>query len=214
MTGLRRNPSNDILNRYQCTKSEWLMLRDLGLDMMARGICKSDNTPLRAYQHQRFAAEVRRDVPWKLTLMEWWSIWDASGHWADRGLGRGWQMCRKGDLGAYEVGNVFIGLGAENLSAAAKVADLPIGVAFAVKGRVRRYRAYCNVYGRQRHIGLFDTVEDAERAYLKAVELDDEMKALADQRFDVLKADVQGKPLASIVSQAEVAALARNRRAA
>lgn len=209
MTGIRRNPSLAMLERYRCTKAEWLYLRDLGLQMIANGICKADSTPLRAYQHQQHAAEVRRGIPWKLTLMEWWSLWDRSGHWAERGIGRGWQMCRIGDLGPYATGNVFIGLGAENLSAAAKVTDLPIGVAFAVKGRVRRYRAYCNVYGRQRHIGLFDTAEEAEQAYLAAVQLDDELKALADQRFDMLKAKIQGKPLSSIVKNAAHAAMAK-----
>lgn len=204
MTGRHRNPSQKVLSIYSCTKEEWVMLRDIGVQMVDAGHSK-DATPLRAFQHQKFAAEVRRGIEFKLTLMEWWGIWQGSGRWDERGLGRGWQMCRHGDEGAYEVGNVYIGDGAENLSAAAKKTELPIGVALSVKGRVRRYRAYCNVGGRQRHIGVFDTVADAENAYLKALALDDEMKALAETKFDLLKAEVQGKPLSTVQLNAEYA---------
>lgn len=198
MTGLRKNPSQRMLDLYGCSKEEWIKMRDLGLQMISAGICNKDTTPLRAYQHQRTAALNKRGIEWNLTLMAWWGIWDASGHWSDRGIGRGWHMCRKGDQGAYEVGNVFIGEGVGNLSAAAKNADLPIGVAYTARGKSKPYRAYCNVYGRQRHIGMFSTVEEAEQAYRKAVRLDDEMKALADARFDLLKSQVQHQPLSII----------------
>lgn len=212
MTGRHKNPPQYVLDMYQCSKEEWVTLRDLGLQMIEAGICKQDSTPLRAFQHQRTAALNRRGIEWNLTLIAWWGIWDASGHWPDRGIGRGWHMCRHGDQGAYEVGNVFIGEGAGNLSAAAKNADLPIGVAYAGKGKEKPYRAYCNVYGRQRHIGVFATVEDAEQAYLKAVRLDDEMKALADSRFDILKSQVQRQPLSVIAKNNENGAKARAAR--
>ncbi|WP_019567333.1 hypothetical protein [Agrobacterium sp. 10MFCol1.1] len=211
MTGLHQNPPKRVLDMYSCTVEQWRGLRDLGLKMVAEGQSK-DATPLRAYQHQKFAAEVKRGIEFRLTLMEWWDIWEKSGHWADRGLGRGWHMCRIGDQGCYEVGNVFIGEGVENLSAATKVADLPIGVAIAIKGRTRRYRAYCNVGGRQRHIGLFETAEEAQAAYEKALELDNQIKALAEKKFKKLKAEIQGKPLSVVETNAEYAA--RNRRAA
>jgi hypothetical protein len=180
--------------------------------MVAAGLCKEDSTPLRAYQHQKHAAEVRRGIPFRLTLMEWWKIWSDSGKWEQRGLGRGYMMCRIGDLGAYEVGNVFIGEGAGNLSAASKGTDLPIGVAIVVKGKTRRFRAYCNIYGRQRHIGLFETPEEAERAYLKAVALDDELKALADERFEDFKVEVQRKPRSVITQNAINGGKARDAR--
>ncbi|MND81872.1 hypothetical protein D3C87_915700 [compost metagenome] len=211
MTGLRKNPDKRILEMYSCTAEEWRALRDIGLKMTEAGHSK-DATPLRAYQHQKFASEVRRGIQFRLTLMEWWDIWEKSGHWDDRGLGRGWHMCRIGDQGCYEVGNVFIGEGVENLSAATKATDLPIGVALAIKGRVRRYRAYCNVGGRQRHIGVFDTVEKAQSAYEKALELDNQIKALAEKKFEKLKAEVQGKPLSVVETNAEYAA--RSRRTA
>jgi hypothetical protein len=51
----------------------------------------------------------RRGIKWKLTLWQWWSIWEESEHWDERGRGKlKYCMCRKGDVGAYEVGNVFI----------------------------------------------------------------------------------------------------------
>lgn len=195
MTGYHRNPAQRTLDRYRCSKEEWLFLRDLGLRMIEQGVCNHDTTPLRAYQHQEGRAG-KRNIEFKMTLMEWWRIWDESGHWNERGIGRGWQMCRKGDDGAYEVGNVFIGEGAGNLSAAAKKTNLPIGVAHVHKGKEKRYRAYCNVFGRQRHIGLFATPEEAEKAYLKAVALDNELKAMADKEFERLKAEVQSASLA------------------
>ncbi|MNR37990.1 hypothetical protein D3C85_1560590 [compost metagenome] len=85
-------------------------------------------------------------------------------------------------------------------------------MALAIKGRVRRYRAYCNVGGRQRHIGVFDTVEKAQSAYEKALELDNQIKALAEKKFEKLKAEVQGKPLSVVETNAEYAA--RSRRTA
>lgn len=50
-------------------------------------------------------------VEFKLTYEEWWEIWEP--HWEGRGLG-GLVMCRYGDNGAYEVGNVRIDTQANN----------------------------------------------------------------------------------------------------
>lgn len=52
-----------------------------------------------------------------LTLDQWKQIWFASGKWDQRGRGADkYCMCRIGDAGAYEMGNVFIELGAKNVS--------------------------------------------------------------------------------------------------
>lgn len=171
MTGLRANHPQHFLDGYGCTNDFWIELRDLGLRMIEAGASR-DATPLRAYQHQRYAAIARRKIEWRLTLPQWWAVWQESGHWPDRGAGRGYMMCRFGDTGAYEVGNVFIGPGAENLSAATKKHDLPIGVSRTHKSRLNPFRAYCNVGGKQRHLGSFPTAEAAERAYLAALSLD------------------------------------------
>jgi hypothetical protein len=48
-------------------------------------------------------------IEFKLTLEEWLDIWQSSGHYHERGHKKGqYCMSRVGDLGHYEVGNVFI----------------------------------------------------------------------------------------------------------
>lgn len=180
MTGLQNNPPAGRLAMYGCDASLWIELRDVGLAMVRAG-ASVDSTPLRAYAHQRNAAERRRNIEWKLTLPEWWGIWQASGRWAERGVGRGYMMCRRGDVGPYAVGNVYIGPGVENLSAAVKKTDLPIGVAYMKRGKAKTkpYRAYCNIGGKQRHIGTFATVGEAEAAYLAARDFDLMLKSRA-----------------------------------
>ena len=50
-----------------------------------------------------------RGVEWRLTLDEFAKIWLDSGHWGERGCHRGqYVMARRGDKGAYAVGNVRI----------------------------------------------------------------------------------------------------------
>lgn len=68
--------------------------------------------------HQRIHS-VKRGIPFNLTFNEWWDIWDKSGKYEERGCKRGqYCMSRVGDLGAYEVGNVFIQLHSLNVSQA------------------------------------------------------------------------------------------------
>lgn len=51
----------------------------------------------------------RRKVEWKLNFWTWWNIWAESGKWEHRGRGKGgYCMCRIGDSGSYELGNVYI----------------------------------------------------------------------------------------------------------
>jgi hypothetical protein len=60
----------------------------------------------------------QRGILFLLTFPEWWEIWQASGHWHERGKGRGqYVMARKGpDIGPYAVGNVEIILASENVA--------------------------------------------------------------------------------------------------
>jgi hypothetical protein len=68
----------------------------------------------RRFSQQRWCAK-QRNIPFRLTFEEWWSIWELSGHWHERGYRRGqYCMARYGDQGAYEVGNVRICLVEEN----------------------------------------------------------------------------------------------------
>ena len=60
-----------------------------------------------------------RPVKMLLNFEEWCDIWVDSGKWAKRGNKRGqYCMCRKDDLGHYEVGNVYIDLHSTNISTA------------------------------------------------------------------------------------------------
>lgn len=69
----------------------------------------------KAYTQHKSNAKTR-GIEFKLTFDEWKQIWVDSGKWDQRGRGaEKYCMCRIGDLGCYEVGNVFIGLGKTNV---------------------------------------------------------------------------------------------------
>lgn len=77
-----------------------------GYERMPRG---SGRNPLRvAYRMQKYNAE-RRGIPFLLSYKDWLSIWRASGKLSKRGKRRDqYVMARRGDKGAYRVGNVQI----------------------------------------------------------------------------------------------------------
>lgn len=78
------------------------------------------NVFLKAYSQHKSNAK-NRGIEMRLTFKEWKKIWLESGKWNERGRLRGqFCMCRFGDLGHYELNNVFIGQGSENVSAAQK----------------------------------------------------------------------------------------------
>lgn len=65
-------------------------------------------SPYRCYRQQVGHAQ-RRGVAFNLTFWAWWCIWSESGKWGDRGRSdTSFCMCRVGDQGAYEEGNVYI----------------------------------------------------------------------------------------------------------
>lgn len=69
----------------------------------------------RMYHIQRNNAR-RRGISWKITYIQWRSIWARSGHWHERGRGLGeYVMARFGDKGPYAPNNVKIILATENL---------------------------------------------------------------------------------------------------
>jgi hypothetical protein len=56
-----------------------------------------------------------RGVDWQMSFEEWMTVWLESGHWLQRGKGRGrYNMSRINDTGPYAVDNVFIQLHEEN----------------------------------------------------------------------------------------------------
>jgi hypothetical protein len=68
------------------------------------------------YVQQKSNAK-QRGIAFLISFEEWKSLWIESGKWGERGRGANkYCMCRVGDMGAYEIGNVFIALGKKNVS--------------------------------------------------------------------------------------------------
>lgn len=60
-----------------------------------------------AYLTQRSNA-FKRGIVWELTEREWIEWWESTGHFSDRGRGKGkWLMARFNDTGAYSLNNIF-----------------------------------------------------------------------------------------------------------
>ena len=65
-------------------------------------------------QHQ---SARNRGVEFDFPFEQWLQFWLDSGHWHERGIGRGkYVMARKGDTGPYRIDNVEIKTQEENLS--------------------------------------------------------------------------------------------------
>lgn len=103
------------LRKYGCTFEQYVEVREIGRAMRAQGIGVY-KTPLRAFINQKNNAK-RRSIPWELTFWQWWTIWQESGKWAERGRAKdAYVMSRFGDAGAYAPGNIYIGTLSENSS--------------------------------------------------------------------------------------------------
>jgi hypothetical protein len=64
--------------------------------------------PKKKYREQKDAAK-QRGIQFNLTFDEWWSIWETSGKWEERGCRKGqYVMSRINDTGPYQISNVFI----------------------------------------------------------------------------------------------------------
>lgn len=142
----------------------------LGREQMRRGVTR-ERTPIGAFINQRSNAS-HRGIEWQLLLADWWRIWSESGHWCDRGRGRGkFVMSRRGDVGPYAAWNVFIQLATLNNSdRPSKKSRLPIGVCAHRRNGVMtgRYIASAMIKGRNRTLGYFSTIEEASAAYQRA----------------------------------------------
>jgi len=80
-------------------------------------LARSDkNHPITKFIMQRKNATRQRGICWELTFREWWDIWQESGHWKQRGRGKGYCMARLGDNGPYKKGNVEIITCGQNIS--------------------------------------------------------------------------------------------------
>lgn len=87
---------------FGCSHDEAVRIND-GLSSF-----RTKGTKTSAYLDQSRNSATRQ-IAFKLTLPEWWDVWERSGQWENRGRGRGkFCMSRIGDVGGYEVGNVEI----------------------------------------------------------------------------------------------------------
>lgn len=104
---------SSCLQRFDLSLDERNALRKINREMADAGLVF--RAPTYAFTIQRNNAK-RRNIPWCLTLGEWWSIWDASGKWSERGR-HGYGLLRFGDTGPFAIGNVFVGRRGRGLKA-------------------------------------------------------------------------------------------------
>lgn len=101
--------------KHGCSRSQLKELRDIGREMSKQGFCR-ERTPIGAFSRQRCNAR-KRGIEWTLTLWDWWTIWQESGHWDERGrTADAYVMCRFRDEGAYEIGNVYVATARHNVT--------------------------------------------------------------------------------------------------
>ena len=150
------------LARHGCTFDQWKYLRSLkGARYRA---------PLGAWRSQANNARAR-GIAWELGLWEWWTFWQESGRWNERGRGQGYVMCRKNDQGPYALDNVFIALAVENNSNTKnKKSGLPIGVRPAKTPG--KFTAQRFINGQRIGLGTHDTPDLAHAAYLSAAPIE------------------------------------------
>lgn len=88
-------------SRYGITAEQWQFLSDLGV--------------LDAWREQRRNA-INRGIAWELTVSQFWSLWEQSGKWSQRGRKKGqYVLARLKDEGAYTLFNCWVCLGADNI---------------------------------------------------------------------------------------------------
>jgi hypothetical protein len=141
----------------------------------------SSSSKARLYSAQRIKAAVR-GIEWRISFPEWLTVWMDSGHWADRGVGRGrYCMARHGDTGPYSVSNVSIqlcttnsrdGIAKARANTEAKGKTMNSGRLGSGRGWTYVARAALHPFQvtcRRKYIGNFATQQEAEAAYAAAV---------------------------------------------
>lgn len=120
---------------------------------------------VRAWKSQKKNAAMR-GIEFKLSLVEWWTIWRDSGKFDQRGRARNsYVMSRICDAGSYEIGNVQIKTLAENSREAVnvwrgKAKTLPRGVFENLPGYSKPFLAKVGKVS----LGYFATAQEADAA--------------------------------------------------
>lgn len=150
-----KNQKNaDALAKYGVPYDEYKKLRSAGV--------------IRAYKMQKKNAEARA-IDFKLSFLEWWTIWKNSGKFDQRGRTKNaYVMSRIKDTGGYEVGNVCIKTLQENSKEAVKKwlgkeKKLPRGVFENYPGLPRPFLAKVGRVS----LGLFATAQLAHEARMQ-----------------------------------------------
>lgn len=87
---------------YGCPRKQAIELND-GMPLRKIG------TLAERFLNQKHCAINVRDISWEMTFPQWVQVWKDSGKLSERGLwSAGYCMARKGDVGPYAVGNVYI----------------------------------------------------------------------------------------------------------
>lgn len=185
------------LANYGCTYAQYVELRNIAKGMKSQGKGYY-RTPVGAFNSQRQNA-ISRGIEWSLSLWSWWQIWQQSGKWEQRGRGGDlYVMCRYGDVGAYEEGNVYVATLRHNSKVQLNnpyrsehpdhsdvVARLKVRVDRTAISRKRkyfdlpigvtfvksrgRYKAQIGLGGKNHDLGEFQTPEEASAAYQAAL---------------------------------------------
>ncbi len=98
---------DNCLNKWGCTLEQWESLRKKHANFHL--------TPIARYIQHRSNIK-RANLIWQITLWEWWTVWEKSGHYNDRGRGKNkYCMTRIKENGSYTKENVVITTISENL---------------------------------------------------------------------------------------------------
>ena len=113
----RSTPDRIEAKNKQIEKSEAFKRRVWGisLDEWKRIRQEFGYKPFQAYTYQRRNA-AKRGIEWEFDFRTWWETWQESGHWPERGRGKGYCMARLGDSGPYSKDNVYFCTIGQNFS--------------------------------------------------------------------------------------------------
>lgn len=187
----------ECIRKYGCTYDQFRSLLAIGKDIQAQG-ASAYRTPIGAWRNQKRNA-IARGIEWRISLWEWWSIWQESGKWDARGRCKDdYVMCRFKDDGAYEVGNVYIATQSHNCSfqpnnpyrrghpdhekvmaairrkvvtrVPRKTKNHDLPLGVSRSTKSNRCFAQINIAGQNHYLGTFDTADEAHAAYLAAAQ--------------------------------------------
>lgn len=137
--GIATDEGGKSINAYEqrsdiLAKKNEAHLRFYGCTTFQLNELKRLRKPIKAYKSQKSGAR-ERGIDWELNLWQWWTIWQESGCWQERGRCSGqFVMCRHGDDGPYAIGNVYIATTEQNIR------DGYINRGFNLKRIRRRYQ--------------------------------------------------------------------------